>query len=68
MAAASRREFDDIISVMMYDSSSDSSSDSDDDLDLLLVENLFPSDRTKPDTPRLNLEDLTETQCEQMFR
>lgn len=55
---------------MLYDDSrsdSGSDSDSDDDLDLLLLETMFPL-LTKLGVPRLNLEDLSEMQCEQMFR
>ena len=65
-----RQDFNDIITVMLYDDSSSDSgsdSDSDDDLDLLLLETMFPL-LPKLDVPRLNLEDLSEIQCEQMFR
>lgn len=55
--------------MMVYeDSSDDSSSSSDgDDLDLLLVHTMFPS-TVKLDFPRLNLIDLSDAQCEAMFR
>ena len=50
------------------DSSNDSRSSSDgDDLDLLLVDTMFPS-TVKLDFPRLNLIDLSDAQCEAMFR
>ena len=54
---------------MLYDdSSSDGSSDSsdEDDLDFLLFCALFPE--PSPSAPRLNLADLTDFQCETMFR
>lgn len=59
---------------MMYndsssdDDSSSDSSDTDDDLDLLLIENIFPTSSQVNDMPRLKLEDLSETLCQQMFR
>ena len=54
---------------MVYeDSSDDSSSSSDgDDLDLLLAYTMFPS-TFKLDFPWLNLIDLSDAQCEAMFR
>lgn len=64
-----RREFDSLLTVMPYDDScSDDSSDSsdEDDLDFLLVCSLFPE--PSPSAPRLNLADLTDCQCETMFR
>ncbi|KXJ13842.1 protein ALP1-like isoform X2 [Exaiptasia diaphana] len=69
MAYSRRKDLDDILTVMMYqDSSSDEdSSDSDDDLDLLFLETLFPTPEASC-TPRLKLEDLSDTQCQQMFR
>lgn len=54
---------------MLYDdASSDGSSDSsdEDDLDFLLFCALFPE--PSPSAPRLNLADLTDFQCETMFR
>ena len=55
--------------MMVYeDSSHDSSSSSDgDDLDLLLGYTMFPS-TFKLDFPWLNLIDLSDAQCEAMFR
>ena len=63
-----RREVDSLLTVMLYDDSSsdDSSSDSSEDLDFLLVCALFPE--PSPSAPRLNLDDLTDYQCETMFR
>ena len=65
-----RHDFNEILTAMLYeDRSSDSSSsdDDDDDLDLLLVDTIFPS-TVKLDFPRLNLVDLSDLQCEAMFR
>ena len=62
-------EVDSLLMVMLYDdSSSDDSSDSsdEDDLDFSLVYALFPE--PSPSAPRLNLADLTDSQCETMFR
>ena len=50
---------------MVYEDSSDDSDD--DDLDFLLVDTMFPS-TVKLDFPRLNLIDLSDAQCEAMFR
>lgn len=52
----------------MYEDDSSSSSDSsdEDDLDLLLFHSMFPDD--KQDFPKINIEDLSEFQCEEMFR
>ena len=56
---------------MVYEDSSDdcsSSSSSDgDDLDLLLVDTMFRL-TVKLDFPQLNLIDLSDAQCEAMFR
>lgn len=63
-----RHDFEDILAVALaYDSSSSDDSSDEDDLDLLLVDAMFP-ETSKPDYIRLNLEDLTEIQCETMFR
>ena len=52
---------------MQYeDSSSDSSSSDEDDLDFLLCELAFKPKRALG--PRLNLMDLSDLQCEQLFR
>ena len=60
-----RHDFNEILEVMVYEDSSDDSDD--DDLDLLLVDTMFPS-TVKLDFPRLNLIDLSDAQCEAMFR
>ena len=63
-----RRDVEDLLTVMLYDddnSQSESSSD-EDDLDFLLLSTLFPE--SKQVMQRLNLADLTESQCETMFR
>lgn len=72
MAAAAKRDLDDLLEVFLYQDSSDSSGDSsdEDDLDILFLSALFP---TTPDNktghfPRINLEDLTDLQCEEKFR
>ena len=64
-----RHEFSEILKVMVYENSRDDSSSSSDgdDLDLLLVDTMFPS-TVKLDFPRLNLIDLSDAQCEAMFR
>ena len=69
MISPLRHDFNEILEVMVYeDGSDDSSSSSDgDDLDLLLVDTMFPSTVTL-DFPRLNLIDLSDAQCEAMFR
>ena len=61
-----RYDFEDILTVALaFDrSSSDDSSDED---DLLLVDAMFP-ETSKPDHIRLKLDDLSEIQCETMFR
>ena len=55
--------------MMVYENSSDdhSSSSDGDDLDLLLVDMMFPS-TVKLAFPRLNLIDVSDAQCEAMFR
>ncbi|XP_078364346.1 uncharacterized protein LOC144648756 [Oculina patagonica] len=68
MAAAARRNLNDIMSVMFYDDSDDSSSSDEDDLDLLLFGFLFPLKTGGDNVPKLNLEDVSEDQCERMFR
>jgi len=64
-----RHEFSEILKVMVYENSRDDSSSSSDgdDLDLLLVNTMFPS-IVKLDFPQLNLIDLSDAQCEAMFR
>lgn len=52
--------------MQLDDSSSEDSSSSDEDIDLLFLEAAFPEPRLLG--PRLNLEDLSENDCEQMFR
>lgn len=51
---------------MLFESDSDQSSSDEDDLDMALFERMFSS--TKFSLPRLNLEDLSDWQCEKMFR
>ena len=55
---------------MQYDDSSESdqsSSSDEEDLDFLLLDAVFPT-KVSLDTPRLNLEDLSDEQCDRMFR
>ena len=67
MAAAARRDFNDLLTVISHQDSSDSSEDSsdEDDLDTLLPSSMF---RDKNDFTRKNFEDLTNFECEEMFR
>ena len=68
MAAAARRDFNDLLTVISHQDSSDSSEDSsdEDDLDTLLFFSMFPDN--KSDFTRKNFEDLTNFECEEMFR
>ena len=50
----------------LNDSSSEGWSSSDEDLDFLFLEAAFPEPRLLG--PRLNMEDISEINCEQMFR
>ena len=60
--------FRDLLNVYQFDysSTSDSSSSNEDDLDILLVEMAFASKVYLGQ--RLNLQDLSDSECEQMFR
>ena len=61
------RNDDDARAVLLYDDSSSSSESSDEDmLDEIFVDALFPDH--KHDYPRVNIEELSESQCEAMFR
>ena len=63
-----RHDFEDILTVALaFDSSSSDDSSDEDDLDFLLVDAMFP-ETSEPDYFRLNLEVLSEIQCETMFR
>ena len=59
-----RRDGDELLTVMLFESSESSSDE--DDLDFLLVDTLFPEPR--PKVPRLNLIDLSDHHSETMFR
>lgn len=63
-----RRNFKDLLDVYLFDdsSTSDSSSSDEDDLDILLVEMAFAPKVYLG--RRLNLQDLSDSECEQMFR
>ena len=58
----------DSLQTMCYDSSSDeyTNSESEDDLQILLLDAILPS--RKALGPRLNLQDVSETDCEKWFR
>ncbi len=65
---SARKNFDDIVDVMLWqDSSDDDSSSSEDDLDELLLEFMFPP-QNDANYPRINLQDIPDVQCEAMFR
>ena len=63
-----RCNFRDLLDVYQFDysSTSDSSSSDEDDLDILLVEMAFAHKVYLG--RRLNLQDLSDSECEQMFR
>ena len=63
-----RRDFNDLLTVISHEDSSDSSEDSsdEDDLDTLFLFSMFPDN--KSDFTRKNFEDLTNFECEEMFR
>lgn len=64
---SNRKNFDDIVDVMLWQDSSDDSSSSEDDLDELLLEFMFPQ-QNDANYPRINLQDIPDVQCEAMFR
>lgn len=64
---STRKNFDDIVDVMLWQDSSDDSSSSEDDLDELLLEFMFPQ-QNDVNYPRINLQDIPDVQCETMFR
>jgi len=70
MAAAARRDFNDLLTVISPQDSSDSSEDSPDEddryLDTLLLFSMFPDN--KSDFTRKKFEDLTNFECGEMFR
>ena len=68
MAAAATRDFNYLLTVISHQDSSDSSEDSsdEDDLDTLLLFSMFLDN--KSDFTRKNFEDLTNLECEEMFR
>lgn len=68
MAAAARRDFNDLLTVISHQDSSDSYEDSsdEDDLDTLLLFSMFPDNHS--DFTRKNYEDLTNFECEEMCR
>lgn len=53
---------------MQYeDSSTESDSSDEDELEVILLDCMFPL-KPKCEVPRLNLEDISAFQCEEMFR
>ena len=64
---STRKNFDDIVDVMLWQDSSDDSSSSEDDLDELLLEFMFPQ-QNDANYRRINLQDIPDVQCEAMFR
>lgn len=64
---STRKNFDGIVDVMLWQDSSDDSSSSEDDLDELLLEFMFPQ-QNDANYPRINLQDVPDIQCEAMFR
>ena len=61
-----RRDFKDVLEAMAYLNSSSESSSDEDDLDLFLVDLAFAPKRVV--VLRLNIVDLSELQCDQLFR
>jgi len=64
---STRKNFNDIVDVILWQDSSDDSSSSEDDLDDLLLEFMFPQ-KDDAKYPRINLQDTPDVQCEAMFR
>ena len=54
------------MALLLYDSSSSSDSSDEDMLDEIFVDALFPNH--KHDYLRVNIKDVSESQCEAMFR
>ena len=62
-----RPNYDDAMVILLYDDCSSSSDSSDKDmLDEIFVGAMFPDH--KNDYQRVNIKDLSESQCEAMFR
>ncbi|XP_029209260.2 uncharacterized protein LOC114973009 [Acropora millepora] len=72
MAAAQGKNSRNILNIVLFDDQDDSESSSaessDDDLDLLLLDAVCCFAEPQRLGPRLNLEDVGEIECEQMFR
>ena len=64
--SALRRDLRDISTVMLYDDESSSDSSDEEDLDVLFFETAFGERRIL--NKKLNIADLSEVQCEEMFR
>ncbi len=66
-----RQDQSELLEVMLADESSESSSESSDatdDIDLLLLDSLGCLEEPRSLGPRINLEDIEDIDCEQMFR
>ena len=63
-----REDFDQVLDIMLYDSTSseETSSESEDDLEFLLLDTMLTPKRSLG--PHINLQDIDEFQCEQWFR
>ena len=63
-----REDFDQVLDIILYDSTSseETSSEGEDDLELLLLDAMLTPKRSLG--PRINLQDTDEFQCEQWFR
>ena len=64
--SALRRDLRDILTVMLYDDESSSDSSDEEDFDVLFVVTAFGERRIL--NKKLNIADLSEVQCEEMFR
>ena len=64
--SALRRDLRDILTVLLYDDESSSDSSDEEDLDVLFVVTAFGERRIL--NKKLNIADLSEVQCEEMFR
>ena len=64
--SALRRDLRDILTVMLYEFESSSDSSDEEDLDVLFVVTAFGERRIL--NKKLNITDLSEVQCEEMFR
>ena len=66
MLSRLRRDFRDLLTVLLYDNNSSSDSSDEEDLDLLFLKAGFGETQTLDKRP--NIADLSEIQCKEMFR